>query len=327
MVIKFNPTIIKKKSSDKIKYTYINNNKLVNDKKIIKYIESLKIPPNWNDTKIDISKKTLLHAIGIDKSGKKQYLYSAQHEINRDKKKFSKLIYFAKNIDKINNKINYYLKNNEKSKEHYICLIVKILLTCSFRIGEHTCMIKHNSRGLTTIQCKHLNIQNKNNNILIDFIGKKGVRNICKINKKNNPLIYKNIINICNNRKPNDFVFMFKNKRITFLDINNFLKKFNITSKTIRTWNLNKLLIENLINNLNVYDKTKRKKIINIILKKQAKKLYHTLAITKRSYLFTPLKDMYINDIYLLKEILKIDNKKLNNKDRLLLILEYYFKT
>ena len=55
-------------------------------------------------------------------------------------------------------------------------------MDCNFRIGNEKYKKENNSFGVTTLQKKHVKI--KNDSLIIDFNGKKNVRNTCKVTNK-----------------------------------------------------------------------------------------------------------------------------------------------
>ena len=57
-------------------------------------------------------------------------------------------------------------------------MILKLIMDCDFRVGNDEYMKKNNSYGVSTLRMKHVLV--KGDDITIDFIGKKGVRNVCQ---------------------------------------------------------------------------------------------------------------------------------------------------
>ena len=65
-------------------------------------------------------------------------------------------------------------KSNSSSSN--IAIVIYMIINCGFRIGNEKYKTENNSFGITTLLYKHLNFYK--NELTIDFIGKKGVRNI-----------------------------------------------------------------------------------------------------------------------------------------------------
>jgi DNA topoisomerase-1 len=171
------------------KYTYNFYDKKgnkINKKSINKYLKNIYIPPAYNNVMINKNINSKILVIGIDKKGRKQYIYNKKLINKNSKNKFKKLINFGKNYKKIITKINRDLNSNKKEK--LIALILKIIIECDFRIGNEKYLKDNNSHGVSTLKNNHILINN--NKIIIDFIGKKGVRNLCEV--KDN-IIIKNL--------------------------------------------------------------------------------------------------------------------------------------
>ena len=184
---------------------------------------------------------------------------------------------------------------------------------CSFRIGTERCAKEHSHYGITTIKKEHITINDKN--VIINFIGKKGVKNVCTISKidKKTKDIAELIEKLYNSKKDNQYIFSTKNEHITFLDVNNFLKQYGkITSKSFRTLNANITLIESLsLNDFKIKKKGARKKQLNKIIEEIVSvKLHHTKAICKKSYLLKEIMDMFIEHPLKLKKKLKIEEPR-----------------
>jgi DNA topoisomerase-1 len=318
----------------KYKYYYINNEEVVN-KNILNKLYKIYIPPAYKDVKIYLNNKIL--AIGIDKAGRKQYIYSENSKKNREFKKYCQLIKLCNNIKKLKKKINNDLLEKTITKNKLIALILKIMELCNFRGGNKIYEKKYGSHGLTTLHKKHIKILKKS--IKIDFIGKKKVNNSCIIMNKNIQKIIKNIYKLSSNNNPYIFSIYYENEKInvTINDLNKYLEEFDITTKDLRTWNANIIFLKKLKNQLKYldplyYDKNNekknkiKKKMIREAIKLTSASLHHTPAICKSSYIYKNIlnkiedDDILINKIInenikfekLLYELLECNNKDFN---------------
>ena len=78
-------------------------------------INSLKIPPNWTNVKIDKSSKSNLQATGYDSKGRKQYIYNKDYVERNKKLKFNKINSF--DHSKYSRVVRHYLAKNDLSRE------------------------------------------------------------------------------------------------------------------------------------------------------------------------------------------------------------------
>jgi DNA topoisomerase-1 len=306
------------KTNKKIYYK-LSNNKTIKNNKLINHINSIKIPPAYSNIKISSNTNNKILATGIDSKGRKQYIYNKNFIENQEKIKFNDLIIFGKNIHKIrrdiNKIINYSINNNIISKETLISIVLYLIDKCNFRVGSEKYKVLYNSYGATTINSSH--IFPSNNSIKIEFIGKKGILNTSIVNNSNINTLLNKILNL---NRDNVYLFSFvdknKVKRITEIDINNFLKKYNpkISCKMFRTWNANYILIKELCKNTNPNIH------INQFIKKSADALHNSINVCKNKYIYKNIIDTYKNNPNRFIETL---NKNKTNTDNILI----YFLT
>lgn len=318
--------IKREKKNNVFNYYNIKTNKKIINTCTLEYIDLIKIPPAWNDVKISINKNSKVLAEGKDSKKRIQKIYNKQQQLDRQKKYFCLLKSFVKELPKLYNDIDKNLEKKRINKEVLISLVIKIIMHCNFRVGNIKYLKDNDSYGITTIKRNHIKIKN-DNNIEIDFIGKKQVRNKCNINDNN---IYELLKKLYNNKDNNESIFFYKNINITSIDINNFLKTYNnkITAKMFRTLKAN----ITLINEIEKYPINKninnRKKLIRDIVKKVAIDLHHTPSICSKSYIILKLKELYINNPIIYRKIIKknyINKGKYNKADYALLsFLDYY---
>jgi len=244
------------------------------------------IPPAYDDVKINMRKSKVL-AIGYDDKDRPQYIYDKKYTKNQSKKKFKKLIDFGENYNRIYRQIEGDIKKPGDSKESQVAMILMIIIDCNFRVGNNKYTKDNNSYGVTTLEKRH--IKKKNGLIIIDFIGKKGVKNICEVkNKKIKNKLTKRRKILTNKR---DQLFTYRkgsgDYSVSANDVNEYLKKLgNYSTKYFRTWNANIEFIK----------ESKKTKNLNQSIVNVAKKLHHTPSICKKDYINSKLIDFYNNN-------------------------------
>jgi DNA topoisomerase-1 len=276
-------------------FKYYKNKIEITNKDELEKLKLFKIPPAYDNVSIINNKKII--AYGYDSKNRKQVLYNPNFIAKQNIKKYDKISASINFFYKLKKKIAADLdSSNEKIKA--ISVILTLIFTCGFRIGNKKYEKENNSIGLTTLKYKHLKFEK--NKILIDFIGKKGVRNIAYCENRK---IYEYLYNKYNNAaKMDDYIFSYEiNKIIISNDVNEYLKSFStrysksniiITTKDLRTWNANMLFLtffkkirkqrKGESKNDNEYNVNKDiKKAIEMV----AEKLHNTYSICKKSYI------------------------------------------
>ena len=307
--------IIRIRQNNSFRYINKYSKKKVN-KKNLKRIKSLKIPPAYNKVKISSCSDDKLQATGIDSKNRKQYIYHPDHYEESRELKFNDLIIFGKKIKRIRHDINELLQKHERipSKNVVIALILYLIDKCNFRVGNEKYKKLYNSFGVTTLNKNHLDF--KNNCIKIEFIGKKGVINKGNINNKNCIRLIENLCNIYNN----EYLFCYQGSdgsiyRITEKHINNFLKDYHkdIYVKMFRTWNANYILLKEILNyNIPKDSKEANKNVLSAI-KKAAELMHHSKNVSKKSYMSNEIIDLYLNHTQHFYQLL-LNSRKSNDK-------------
>ena len=243
-------------------FKYYKNKIEITNEDDIEKIKLLKIPPAYENVSILNNKKII--AFGYDSKNRKQVLYQPDFIAKQTAKKYDKISTSIKFFSKLKKKIATDLGSGGDEKTLAIAVIITLILTCGFRIGNKKYEKDNNSVGLTTLKYKHLKFDNEKQGVLlIDFIGKKGVRNVAECDNK---IIYEYMYNkyikataptvAGTATAKEDYVFCYDGaKVITSSDVNEYLRVISsqysgkgaepiiITTKDLRTWNANTLFL------------------------------------------------------------------------------------
>lgn len=288
--------VIRKRGPYDKDYEYITNRDTkITDKNTIEYIKSLKIPPAYEDVKINLNRNAKLLVSGYDVKGKKQYIYNPKWVEARSKLKFCNMIEFGKKLPKITRDIDKLLETRGYHKDKMIAVILKIIMLCHFRIGNPIGKDVYNSYGVSTLNKTH--IVEKGRYLVLNFRGKKGVINTCTVKDKKLISILLDLKKRAKNK--NEQVFYCKGEKKVYIsstDVNSFLKEYgNFTTKDFRTWYANIYFITELEKYGTIPSTiTERKKNVRDVIKIVAEKLHHTVAISKKKYIDNNLIDLYL---------------------------------
>jgi DNA topoisomerase-1 len=273
----------------------------ITDSDTIERIKELKIPPAYDNVTILNNKKII--AFGYDSKNRKQVLYHPAFIAKQNKKKYNKISASIHFFSKLKRKVAEDLSRGDE-KTVAIAVIISLILTCGFRIGNKKYEKDNNSVGLTTLKYKHLQFQENTNKFIIDFVGKKGVRNVAECdNKIIHAYLYKKNKETSQETSQDidhkdSYIFRYDGgKVITSNDVNEYLRiisapySITITTKDLRTWNANMLF-------LTYYKKLRKRqpkdadtdmkdneKDIKKAIEMVAHKLHNSYSICKKSYI------------------------------------------
>jgi len=273
----------------------------ITDSDTIERIKELKIPPAYDNVTILNNKKII--AFGYDSKNRKQVLYHPAFIAKQNKKKYNKISASIHFFSKLKRKVAEDLSRGDE-KTVAIAVIISLILTCGFRIGNKKYEKDNNSVGLTTLKYKHLQFPENTNKFIIDFVGKKGVRNVAECdNKIIHAYLYKKNKETSQETSQDidhkdSYIFRYDGgKVITSNDVNEYLRiisapySITITTKDLRTWNANMLF-------LTYYKKLRKRqpkdadtdmkdneKDIKKAIEMVAHKLHNSYSICKKSYI------------------------------------------
>jgi DNA topoisomerase IB len=281
---------------------YDSNNNVVDNEDINKILAKYKLSNKFNNIRL-IAKNLKQADNGIvyiytDSKNVDQYIYGVNYVNNRKIKILKIFLNINSKIKYIYNFINKELNKIKKYKDIDIqslfALLLLIELNFYIRTGKRKFLDNNETTGLLTLKKKNFKIlkdiitiefkgkSNKFHKFIIDT-SKTLLYNILK-------LLYENI----NNEE--DFIFQDINGNILseykFYDM--IKKKFNIRLKDIRTYGVNKILINELwkeanIINISIITNADIKKIICKIIESTANIIGHTPTISKKSYIANEL--------------------------------------
>lgn len=282
---------IKSKQGNKYTYSYKDKRgNILSKKDYDKYIKKIYIAPAYDNVKINKNRNDKILAIGTDERGRKQYTYNPDYIQKANENKYIKLIEFGNNYKCIINRINKDMISFGDSKKKQIAMILKMIDECNFRVGNEKYVKENKSFGACTLENQHIKVGK--GSVIVDFVGKEGVRNTCKV--KNKRLI-KNLRTRKKQLGKKDRIFSYRSNakyyNVSASDVNRYLKQFgDFSAKNFRTWTANTDLIKELQKPCQ-----NNKKHLTESIKKVACKMHHTPGICKKNYINDELIEMYKN--------------------------------
>jgi len=336
--------IAKNPGSKKKNFSYLDqDDKKITNSDLLGRIDKLVIPPGYKDVKIANTSRNYLQAIGIDDKGRRQYIYRPSFIEKRTKSKYCQLKHFGETIEQIRKDIrkNMLQDGSIQNKTKMISLMLYILDTCHFRIGNIQYYNKHQTHGVSTLHVKHLTF--KPRELSIEFVGKKSVINKCTIKDPLTIRLLKELVKSAKRQK-SDFIFNYRDASTNNIrlirpdEVNGFLSKYHddITLKMYRTWAANQVFLEEMLKNKKEFrelDRSMKKKnkhknpgkevkridnarskLIRGIVIEIANQLHNTPTVSKKSYLDNNLVQIYLSDpTYFWRKIGKSKGKELTD--------------
>jgi DNA topoisomerase-1 len=275
-------------------FSYFFKNSLVKDQALIKRINSLVIPPAWNNVWICPLENGHIQVTGFDVRNRKQYRYHELWNLLRNETKFHRLLEFGQALPALRLLLEEDISGKELSEKKVIALVVSLMERTYIRIGNSGYEKMNGSYGLTTLKDKHVKVEGEK--LQFSFVGKKGIaQNISLRNKK-----LARLVKQCRDI-PGKELFQYydaagNRKSVDSGMINNYIREaagVDFTAKDFRTWagSLNILRAFKSIGE--AIDETAKKKNIVAALDEVSSKLGNTRTVCKKYYVHPGLISLY----------------------------------
>jgi DNA topoisomerase-1 len=252
-------------------------------------IESLAVPPAYENVWICVSPQGHLQATGEDARGRKQYRYHPQWRQVRDSAKFDRMVAFGEALRKLRRRLNRDLALQGLPREKVLAAVVMLLDTTRARIGNTEYARENKSFGLTTLRNRHVTFEGDGDAVL-HFRGKGGVQHELTIHDKRIVRIIR-----CCQELPGHHLFQYvagdgKRYPVDSGQVNAYLREAmgdDFTAKDFRTWGATLhavLLLGRTPRDVNASEGT-LKRVIAGVVKQVASQLRNTPAVCRKSYI------------------------------------------
>src|SRR5438270_491056 len=278
-------------------FVYLDpDGRLIRDGATLDRIRSIVIPPAWEHVWITIHPRGHLQATGRDARGRKQHRYHPRWREIRDVNKFDRMAGFAKVLPRIRRQVSRDMSRDGLPKQKVVATIVRLLETTFIRVGNEEYAKQNRSFGLTTLRNRHVDV--KGSTVRFLFHGKSGVevqvgftdRRVARVIKRCEEL-------------PGQKLFQYidaegEHRTVSSDDVNQYLRDVtgeDFTAKDFRTWAGTVLAASALREGAGFESETDAKRNVVAAIDQVARKLGHTRAVCRRSYVHPAVIDTYMD--------------------------------
>jgi DNA topoisomerase-1 len=131
----------------------------IDDPATIERIESLVIPPAWKDVWISPRPGAKLQATGLDKAGRRQYLYHPEFRAQQEQAKFDKLVRFAEALPELRQAMGEHMTHDPYDRERVCAVAVRLINMAWFRVGSDRYAKTSRTHGVTTLTRSHVSVR------------------------------------------------------------------------------------------------------------------------------------------------------------------------
>lgn len=270
--------------------------KAISDEAALERIKSLVIPPAWKYVRIAPSAGSSLQAIGMDTTGRIQYLYHSKFSEKQQQKKFSKIEKFGDFLPKLRKMTNEHLALEGMPREKVLAVMLRLINSLYIRVGTEKSVKQYKTYGITTLQNRHLEIGRKGQ-LVFKFVGKHHIKHRKVLVDEELASIMKDLKAMGSASKLFHYLDA-ENKPhvITPTDINHYLKAATapeFSAKDFRTWGGTLLTAVELAEIGKAEAEKDLKKNILKAVKKVAEQLGNTPTVCRGSYVHPKVLKSY----------------------------------
>ena len=282
-------------------YYDISGNKIGSDESLARIV-ALAIPPAWKSVRISPSASSKLQAVGIDTSGRVQYLYNVKFSESQQRKKFAKIEKFGEYVPQLRKITNEHILLEGFPREKVLAIMIRLMNSLYMRMGTEKSVKNYKTFGITTLQNRHLEIRRKRE-LIFQFVGKSSVKHRKILADEELARLMTDLKQLGASRK----LFHYldeegKPRAVRPNEINHYLKSNTapeFSAKDFRTWGATLLAAVELAELGKVDDDHQLKKNIDRAVKKAAEQLGNTPTVCRGSYIHPMVLKAYASGVIL----------------------------
>jgi DNA topoisomerase IB len=145
-------------SKGRFRYEDARGNRIT-DRAKVERIESLVIPPAWKDVWISPRPNAKLQATGVDKAGRRQYLYHPDFRAAQEQAKFDKLVRFAEALPDLRMTMGEHMTHDPYDRERVCAVAIRLINMAWFRVGSDRHTQRSRTHGVTTLTRRHVGVR------------------------------------------------------------------------------------------------------------------------------------------------------------------------
>jgi DNA topoisomerase I len=203
----------------------------------LKRIKALAVPPAWTSVEIAVDPNAKVPATGIDAAGRKQYRYHPDATSRRARRKYRKLLEYARVLPQIRDATDEHLHQPGLGRDKVLATVVRLMMRGFFRVGSERYSVDNKTFGIATLRKRHIRIDG--NDLRFKYVGKKSIHQHHVV--ADTPLVevLREILAL-----PGTRLFRYLDEaghphNVTAADVNGYVKQVagdKYTSKDFRTW-------------------------------------------------------------------------------------------
>lgn len=268
----------------------------ITDETALTRIESLRIPPAWKDVWISPRAGAKLQATGVDRAGRRQYLYHPEYRARQEQAKYDKLVRFAERLPELRRAMDEHLDQEPLSFEWTAALAVRLINEGWFRVGGERYARSYKTFGITTLRKGHVRV--RGSRITFRFRAKHRILCHTVLVDAELAAAMKELLALPGGRR----LFRYRREDEIYdlgaRRLNDYIREYmgeEFTAKDFRTWGGTLVAAIELAERELPETATDQKRTVAGVMRKVGERLGNTPAVARASYVSPAVVEQYLD--------------------------------
>jgi DNA topoisomerase-1 len=285
----------RKGSSGRFRYYDARGNR-IDDEAKIRRIESLAIPPAWRDVWISPRAGAKLQATGLDKAGRRQYLYHPEFRAQQEQAKYDKLIRFAERLPDLRQTMGEHMTLDPLDRNRISAVAVRLINLTWFRVGSERYARESRTYGVTTLTKRHAEVRGKR--VVFRFRAKHSAQVRTALVDAEIAETIKSLLALPGGRQLFRYELDGELLNLTGRKLNEYVRRHmgeEFTAKDFRTWGGTLHAAIAFAEHGLVETPTEQRRAVAAVMRRVAERLGNTPAVTRASYVSPAVVEQYLD--------------------------------
>jgi DNA topoisomerase I len=268
----------------------------ITDPAKVERIESLAIPPAWQDVWISPRANAKLQATGVDAAGRRQYLYHPEFRARREQAKYDNLIRFAERLPDLHQAMADHMEHDPRDRERVSAVAVRLINLGWFRVGSERYVRESRTYGITTLNKSHVSV--RGSRIAFRFRGKHKIWVRTQIVDTELAAAVRELLALEGGRRLFRYEWEGDLYNLTSKRLNDYIQIYlgeEFTAKDFRTWGGTLLAAVAFAERGPVETAAEQKRAVAAVMRQVAERLGNTPAVTRASYVSPAVVEQYLD--------------------------------
>jgi len=278
-------------------FRYVDSRgRAITDEAAQERIESLSIPPAWKDVWISPRAGAKLQATGVDKAGRRQYLYHPEYRARQEQAKYDKLVRFAERLPELRRTMDKHMDLEPLSFEWTAAVAVRLINEGWFRVGSERYVRSYKTFGITTLRRSHVRV--RGSRITFRFRAKHRVLCHTVLVDAELAAAMKELLALPGGRR----LFRYRDDEEVYnlgaRRLNEYISEYlgdDFTAKDFRTWGGTLVAAIELAERELPETVTEQKRTVAAVMRKVGERLGNTPAVARASYVSPAVVEQYLD--------------------------------